>query len=257
MQYAKYIRRLIEHAGSAPIILWNDYQPRIYDAINPRVVERMRRDILPFFDGKSGICIGGSLRWLFKEYMERAARVVYVDIVANYPGSRAPNYLTHASNLDFARDGEFDFVCSSHVLEHLANPVLALKEWMRVLRVSGVVYCAVPDKRFTFDHKRKRTTIQHLVKDYEKDVGLQDLSHLYDFFLNFDFGLAQVERQVILRQVLDYYSATKTGSNAFYQPHHHVLVKDDLIALFKYAGLEILLTALRGETVHMVGEKLP
>jgi hypothetical protein len=32
-------------------------------------------------------------------------------------------------------------------------------------------------------------------------------------------------------------------------------VKDDLVALFNYVGLEVLMVVLRGETIHIVGRK--
>jgi predicted SAM-dependent methyltransferase len=144
--------------------------------------------------------------------LKQAAQVVNVDLVAEYPGgSVVPDYVTSASNLYFARDGEFDFVCSSHVLEHLSNPILALREWMRVIKYDGIVYCGVPDKRFTFDHKRKRTALQHLVKDYKQNVSTEDLTHLYDFYFNYDYRLARINRETVLKQVLDYYSSTKMG----------------------------------------------
>ncbi len=40
----------------------------------------------------------------------------------------------------------FDFVFSSHCLEHLINPHEALHNWWRVLRTGGVLVCIVPDE---------------------------------------------------------------------------------------------------------------
>jgi len=41
-------------------------------------------------------------------------------------------------------DEQFDFVVSSHALEHTHFPIDVLKEWRRVLRVGGVVGVVVP-----------------------------------------------------------------------------------------------------------------
>ena len=43
-------------------------------------------------------------------------------------------------------DGEFDFVHSSHCLEHLVNPAEGLRNWFRVVRESGYLVITVPDE---------------------------------------------------------------------------------------------------------------
>lgn len=61
-------------------------------------------------------------------------------------------------------DGSYDFVYSSHVLEHLEDPTMALREWWRVLRPGGFMILYVPERdlyekrqrlpsRFNPDHK--------------------------------------------------------------------------------------------------------
>jgi len=61
------------------------------------------------------------------------------------------------------RDGQFDFVHSSHCLEHLDDPVTGLKSWLRILRDGGHLIVLVPDEdlyeqgsfpsEFNRDHK--------------------------------------------------------------------------------------------------------
>jgi hypothetical protein len=41
-------------------------------------------------------------------------------------------------------DNEFDFVFSSHCLEHLTRPVSALREWIRVLKPGGILFLYLP-----------------------------------------------------------------------------------------------------------------
>lgn len=47
-----------------------------------------------------------------------------------------------------------DFVYASHVLEHLDQPYLALKEWFRVLKVGGHMIITVPHQ-FLYEKKLK------------------------------------------------------------------------------------------------------
>lgn len=58
---------------------------------------------------------------------------------------------------------EFDFVFSSHCLEHMKNPRKAIQEWWRLVRPGGHLFFIVPDEdlyeqgvfpsRFNSDHK--------------------------------------------------------------------------------------------------------
>ena len=57
----------------------------------------------------------------------------------------------------------FDFVFSSHCLEHMNNPYSALKEWWKLVKVGGYLYVIIPDEdlyeqgvfpsRYNPDHK--------------------------------------------------------------------------------------------------------
>jgi SAM-dependent methyltransferase len=72
----------------------------------------------------------------------------------------------------------YDFVLSSHMLEHTANPLGALAEWRRLLRPRGTLVLVVPARDGTFDHRRPITTLSHLIEDFDKSMGEDDLTHL-------------------------------------------------------------------------------
>ena len=59
-----------------------------------------------------------------------------------------PQVLADAAWLPF-HDGSFDYVCNSHLIEHLLRPFDAICEWLRVVRPGGHVCMVVPDTRFT------------------------------------------------------------------------------------------------------------
>jgi SAM-dependent methyltransferase len=84
--------------------------------------------------------------------------------------------------LDQFRDGTFDFVVMNHVLEHVANPVKAIREVFRICRRGGIVILAVPDKDYTFDRGRELTPWEHLWSDYVNDVRESGDDH-YESFL--------------------------------------------------------------------------
>jgi SAM-dependent methyltransferase len=88
------------------------------------------------------------------------------------------NFVREATNLHGIDDHGYDFVLSSHSLEHTANPVKALKEWIRVVKPGGPVIVVLPDYRHTFDHRRSPTPIEHMVEDCELRRDEKDLTHL-------------------------------------------------------------------------------
>jgi SAM-dependent methyltransferase len=67
--------------------------------------------------------------------------------------SRPPGrqYIREATALVDIPSASYDFLLSSHTLEHTANPILALREWLRVLKDNGVVVLVLPHKEGTFD----------------------------------------------------------------------------------------------------------
>jgi predicted SAM-dependent methyltransferase len=62
-------------------------------------------------------------------------------------------------------DGSLDFIVGNHMLEHCENPLGAMRAHLAKVRAEGVLYYAVPDKRFSFDLERPLTPWEHLVRD--------------------------------------------------------------------------------------------
>lgn len=91
------------------------------------------------------------------------------------PGNQ---FFAEASSMDVVSDEAYDFAVSSHCLEHLANPLLALQEWRRVLKSGGALLLVLPHKDGTFDRLRPVTQLSHLIADYSHHTPETDLTHL-------------------------------------------------------------------------------
>lgn len=91
---------------------------------------------------------------------------------------RGHQYICESADLHSIASEAYDFVASCHSLEHVANPLKALAEWIRVLKEEGILLLVLPDKRGTFDHRRPVTPFNHLLQDFERSVGEDDLTHL-------------------------------------------------------------------------------
>lgn len=236
-----------------PRPIWSSCHYVLHSILHPKEKAKMRENLLPYFENRRGVCIGGALRWEFQDYVQSAAQVTNVDAVSSFFGRpTAADYLADATDLHFANDHEFDFLCSSHVLEHLANPIKALKEWKRVIKEEGIIYCGVPDKRFMFDHRRRRTTLRHLIEDYQSDIGPYDATHLWDIVHNSDVKMDSVDREQCFNRILEYVISGGAPSSA---PHHHVYTEQDVVALFRYVGLEIIFVTSIRDTIHLVARK--
>ncbi|MBI5779284.1 MAG: methyltransferase domain-containing protein [Planctomycetes bacterium] len=139
---------------------------------------------------------------------------------------RQPDIVGNAQDLHMLADNSVDFVIFSHVLEHLPNPLKALKEFHRVLKPGGILYLGIPDKRFTFDVERPVTPLAHVIEDFRKGAKeTDDISHYEEWF-----RLVELKRPAPARIELAELVEKK------YTIHFHVWVAESILALLNYAG---------------------
>ncbi|MDX6665045.1 MAG: hypothetical protein QOG68_1251 [Solirubrobacteraceae bacterium] len=148
--------------------------------VDPENYAVRREDLARIYLTGDGIEIG-ALTWPMR--MPPGARVRYVDhapkaeLVAAYGynfhlqgafASAIPetDVIDEAEHLATFADGSVNFVVANHVLEHIEDPIGALKTMLRVLRPGGILFLSLPDARFSFDAPRPRTTVEHLVRDH-------------------------------------------------------------------------------------------
>ena len=61
-----------------------------------------------------------------------------------------------------------DFIIANHFLEHTQDPIGTIETHLGKLKPGGVLFYAVPDKRYTFDFRRPVTPLEEMVADYEE-----------------------------------------------------------------------------------------
>jgi len=113
---------------------------------------------------------------------------LYVDRFSEYAGEPTlADYYGDACELPFF-DSSLQYVATSHVLEHVANPLAALSEWFRVLRHGGIIYMVIPDIGKTFDHSRPLTTIEHMLSDFRNRTTQVDGTHIDELVYGVDWN---------------------------------------------------------------------
>lgn len=222
-------------------------------------------DVRRALAGRRGIEIGGPSR----VFRARGALPVYPEIESldnvNFAGRTAwespladgapfhfqsgqppgTQFLREATALQGIADARYDFVLSSHCLEHVANPLRALHEWRRVTRAGGHLVLVLPDPARSFDHRRPVTTLEHLRADLARDTGEDDGTHVAEVL-----ALHDLARDPGAGTPAEF--RARTLGNAEHRcVHHHVFDLELMAAALREAGWRVLaLEAVR--PVHQV-----
>jgi hypothetical protein len=167
-----------------------------------------------------------------------------------YPGKTGTVIINDAVNITNVGDAAYDFIFSSHCLEHIANPIKALKEWLRIIKTGGHVILILPEKTRCFDHKREVSKFSTLLSQYEKNVGEDDLSTLPEILKNHDLAMDPPAGDLgsFTRRSLDNYNNRCL--------HHYVYSPELLAEICKYLGCEFIYTVTYGLDIWFIMKKI-
>lgn len=169
-----------------------------------------------------GIEIGALQRPL---KIPRGARVKYIDRMTvadlrkHYP-ELASEKLVEADIIDDGErlakiaDNSQDFVITNHFIEHCQDPILAIANMLRVLRIEGILYLAAPDKRFSPDRDRPLTPNEHLLRDHQEGPAWSKRQHFEEWVRLWTYETAKTDEEV--RQRVDFLM------DMDYSIHYHV-----------------------------------
>jgi SAM-dependent methyltransferase len=142
-------------------------------------------------------------------------------------------FVAEATDLHFLPDGGYDFVLSSHMLEHSANPLQALREWLRLLKPGGALFLVLPHREGTFDHRRPVTSLQHLIEDFERQMGEDDLTHLPEILRMHDLKRDPEAGDFAT------FKARSERNHENRSLHHHVFDTRLAVELLDHVGVQI------------------
>jgi ubiquinone/menaquinone biosynthesis C-methylase UbiE len=145
-----------------------------------------------YLDGLKGLEIGGSAHNPFGldtknvDYTDSMETMFKKAEIRNCGEAMKVDIIASGDKLPF-EDESYDFIISSHVLEHFPDPIKALKEWYRVIKPGGYIFAIVPHKDRTFDKDRPRTTLKELIERHEKGLKPpEDLHTHYSVWITED-----------------------------------------------------------------------
>lgn len=160
----------------------------------------------------------GSVESLRAQYPElNQVALVEVDIIDD--GERLENI----------PDNSQDFVIANHFLEHCQNPILTIQNMLRVLHQGGILYMAVPDKRYTFDALRPVTDLEHLLKEYHTGTSWSEKQHYEEWVKYVD----KVEEVAEIKEQAKYLL------NKQYSIHFHVWTPEALQELILILKIQL------------------
>jgi predicted SAM-dependent methyltransferase len=128
-----------------------------------------------------------------------------------------------AEKLTKVKNNSQDFIIANHFLEHCQDPIGTLITLFKKLHAGGILYMAIPDKRYTFDMYRPLTTYTHLLDEHrvypEKKFFEAHCKEIVKFTERVN-GTKQL--QIRTQDLVD----------KNYSIHHHVWTQKELVEFF-------------------------
>lgn len=137
-------------------------------------------------------------------YLDRQTREALVAAVSD------PAVIADIPEIDYVVPGDdyptyvrdtFDYVIANHVLEHAPNFIQWLRDVSILLNPGGVLFLALPDKKFTFDKYRHDTPLSHVLHEFYTGVTTTSKEHLLEVEVYYD--LEFVQKRMDIRERLD------------------------------------------------------
>ena len=115
-------------------------------------------------------CGLGLFLYLAKKRDWEASGIEISKFASNFAKTKLKLNVINSDNLDCFQDNFFDVIVVNHVLEHIENPLVILKQIKKKLNINGILFIGVPNIKGLFPRFQK-----------ENWPSLQPFAHIYQF----------------------------------------------------------------------------
>ena len=157
-------------------------------------------------------------------------------------------FIAEATDLSDIGVGRYQFLISSNCLEHVANPMKAIEEWVRVVEPGGYLLLVLPNKAANFDHKRPVTLFEHVLGDYRQGMKEDDMTHLPEVLDLHDLGRdpGAGDREKFIQRSRDNFR--------YRGMHHHVFDPALIHQMLSYFGVRLILSDMTETDFVVLGQ---
>lgn len=226
-------------------------------------------ELAKYFNGRKGLEIGGPSRIfrrnnfipvypLMKQLdgVNFSGNTVWTGELETSKGFRIKGrrvgdmYIADAVDLSIVPDNQYDFILSSNNIEHIANPLKAIEQWVMKLKTGGLLVIVAPRKESNFDHRREVVKFSHLLDDYRNQTGEDDLTHLDEIL-----SLHDLSRDLPAGTPEQFRARSLDNLNNRCL-HQHVFDDTVLQEMLQHFGMEVVGVERREKDNVVVGVKL-
>lgn len=248
MSFLSRLLRKRRRAACLPLVLEGLRGKHGIEVGGPSMVFRRRKGLLPVYPLVGGLdnC-NFAAHTVWEGTLQEGATFIFDK---DRPAGR--QYVAEVSDLSPIPSACYDFVLSSHVLEHSANSLKALRELLRITRDEGLLVLLLPHREGTFDHRRPVTTLAHFMADEEAGMVEDDMTHfdeimqLHDLARDPEAGTPEQFRERSLQNF----------TNRCF--HQHVFDTQRVVELLDHVGVQVLaVETMQPFHIIVVARKLP
>ena len=136
------------------------------------------------------------LDWKDKEQLVREC--THPDMIVDIPEI---DYVVHSNRYGDYISDKFDYIIANHVMEHAPNMIQWLSDLCDMMQPGGILFLALPDKKFSFDKYRQDTALSHFVAEYL--AGVEDIPREHQIECEIYYDEAFVNKPMRVDDKLD------------------------------------------------------
>lgn len=223
LYFVKYRKQKLSNAHVYQNILQNMQGIEIG---GPSIVFRVILPVYQVISGLDGVNFSNTTMWEGSIGEDSPFRY--------YRNKTGKQFIAEATDIKGIENNTYDFLLSSNCLEHVANPLKALDEWLRVIKPNGYFLLVLPKKENNFDHKRPNTSFEHLLEDYKSNTSEHDLTHLNEILELHDLSRDPAAGN------LEHFKLRSLSNSANRGLHHHVFTMPLIESIFKHYDIDLI-----------------